>query len=86
MINSQTKESKMKVYQRAYDNPLDKDGNKKPNKFLGSFKITKTIMEDFYAGKWVGEKDGKSYLITETEVSGMYNPGMGGSRFEVDEL
>lgn len=76
----------MKVYKRIYDNPKNEDGTDKPNEFLGEFDIEKTLMEDFYAGRWIGKKDGKKYLINQTEVSGMYNPSMGGSRFTVEEL
>lgn len=79
---------KMVINERLYDNPIDKDGNKKPNKYLGTFIIRQTLFEDFYAGKWVGERVGSKgdtkYLITQTEVSGMYNPERGGSRFTVE--
>lgn len=73
---------KVKIYKREYDD----GGEGMPNEFLGEFKIEKVIMEDFYAGKWIGIKDGKRYFITQTEVSGMYNPKNGGSKFEVDEI
>lgn len=76
----------MEVYKRYYDNPLKEDGTEKDNEFLGKFEIEKTLMEDIYAGRWVGVKDGKKYLIEQTEVSGRYNPGMGGSEFTVEEL
>lgn len=81
---------KMTINEREYDNPIDKDGNKKPNKYLGTFIIRQTLFEDFYAGKWIGGKlglgDNKKYLITQTEVSGMYNPERGGSKFTVEEI
>lgn len=74
------------IYEREYDNPVDENGKAKPNTLLGKFKIKQTLMEDFYAGRWIGEKNGKTYLIVQTEVSGMYNPANGGSRYEVEEL
>lgn len=79
-------EKVMQVYERIYDNPVDIDGNQKPNKFLGEFTITQTIFEDFYSGKWIGVKDDKTYLIEQHEVSGFRVPGRGGSRFTVHEI
>lgn len=76
----------MKIYERIYDNPIDKNGNEKPNNFLGEFKIIEEIFEDFYSGKWIGIKDNKVFLISQHEVSGMQNPERGGSRFVVEEL
>jgi hypothetical protein len=75
---------KTKIYSRLYDGK--KWGEGEPNQFLGEYKITKVIMEDFYAGKWLAQKDGKEYMIIQTEVSGMSNPGNGGSRFEAIQL
>ena len=72
----------MKIYKRQYDNPINEDGTDKPNELLGDFEIIETIMEDYYQSEQIGTKDGKTYLITEREVSG-YN---GGSRFEAKEL
>lgn len=75
---------KVKIFRRLYDG---KDwGEGEPNEFLGEFEIIKTINEDFYSGKWIGIKDGKQYLIIQTEVSGMYNPLNGGSSFEINEI
>lgn len=48
--------------------------------------VIKIINEDAYSGKWFGEKNGKKYLIIQTEVSGMHNPSNGGSKFEVLEI
>ena len=78
------KDDKIKIYTRLYDGK--KWGEGEPNKLLGEFEIEKVIMEDAYAGKWIGKKDGKKYMIIQTEVSGMYNPKNGGSRFEVIEV
>jgi len=78
------KGKKVKIYRRLYDGK--KWGEGEPNSFLGEFEIEKVIMEDFYAGKWIGKQGKKKYLITQTEVSGMYNPANGGSKFEIDEI
>ena len=73
----------MKIYERQYDNKFLKDGvTLKDNKLLGDFKIVKIIFEDYYESVRIGTKNGKVYLIIETEVSG-YN---GGSKFVVEEL
>jgi len=74
----------IKLYKRLYDGKNWGEGE--PNYFLGEFNITKVLMEDVYSGKWLAEKDGKSYMIIQSEVSGMNNPQNGGSRFEVVDL
>lgn len=76
----------MKIYERVYDNPNNKDGTKKPNKFLGDFEILETLFIGFYSSQRIGAKNGKIYLITEKEVSGFRNPERGGSRFNFREL
>lgn len=75
---------KVKIYRRLYDGK--KWGEGEPNEFLGEYLITKTIGEDFYSGKWLAKKGKEKYMIIETEVSGMYNPSNGGSKFEVIKL
>lgn len=73
------------IYERIYDNPIDKDGNNKPNRKLGKFKVIQQIFEDFYSEEFIGEMDGEKYLIRGIEVSGMYNPEKGGVRYEVNK-
>ena len=72
----------MKIYERLYDRPVNKDGSLKESKLLGDFEILEVIYEDSYSSKQIGTCDGKVYLIIEEEVAG-FN---GGSRFEVKEL
>lgn len=72
----------MEIYERLYDNPLNRDGSFKENKLLGDFEILEVIHEDLYSSKQIATSSGKVYLITEKEVSGVN----GGSRFEVKEL
>lgn len=72
----------MKVYERIYDNPLREDGTRKPNTYLGNYKIIQTLWVDSYSSQRIGKKDGEIYLIEEIEVSG-HN---GGSRFAVTKL
>lgn len=70
------------VYEHNFDNP-----DKEPENFLGRFRVTQVLSDDMYAEKFVGVDDeGKTYLVTEHEVSGFYNPGRGGSRYTIEEL
>ncbi len=69
----------IKIYEHIYDNAIDRDGNKKPNKLLGEFEIIYGDTND-YAFSVIGvEKEtGKIYNIIGDEVSGMYeNPNAG---------
>lgn len=72
----------MKIYKRIYDNPINPDGTKKPNVFIGEFKIVQTLFIDGYSSQRLGVKNGEYYLIEEKEVS--YKDG--GSRFSVTKL
>ena len=72
----------MKIYDRLYDSPVNKDGSLKESKLLGDFEIVEVIYEDSYSSEQIGTCDGKVYLISEKEVTG-FN---GGSRFDVKEL
>jgi hypothetical protein len=73
----------MKIYKREYDNKYKKDGiTLKENKLLGEFEIIRTIKDECYESERIGKKDGKVYMIIETEVCG-FN---GGSKFVVEEL
>ena len=74
----------IQIYERAYDNPMLPDGQRKPNKFLGEFEVIQVIDQDMYNSTLIGRMidTDKIYLIRETEVS-YYNAG---SQFEVTEL
>ena len=74
----------IKIYERTYDEPKQKDGSDKPNKFLGEFKIEKVIAEGFYSGRWIGRKNGKRYFISEIEITSLDSPLNAGSRLVVD--
>jgi hypothetical protein len=60
----------MKIYERIYDNPKNKDGTDKPNVFLGEFEIIggDEMMND-YSYECYGKKDGKLFKITGMEIS-----------------
>lgn len=70
---------KTKLYERIYDNPLNEDGSKKPNKLLGIFQIKGGLPND-YSYTCYGYKNHKLYKITGREVSGFYHPKEGGIR------
>jgi hypothetical protein len=72
----------MKIYDRTYDEPINKDGTKKPVVFLGNFKIIQTIFVDMYSSMRIGIKDNRVYLIKEREKS--YDNG--GTIFTIKEL
>lgn len=76
------------IYKRVYDAPVDKDGKEKPNELLGTFEVLQQISEDMYEEQFIGirKEDGKKYLVTGTEVSDLYNPGVGGMRYEINEI
>jgi len=76
----------MNIYKRIYDNPLNEDGSEKENELLGDFEIIEVLSQGAYESKRIGRADGTVYLITETEVSGIYNPSKGGSQFKVDKI
>lgn len=81
-------EEERKIYKRQYDNPMTESGVEKPNKFLGTFKVEQQLEEDMYSEKFIGTciEDGKKYLVEGTEVSGYYNPGLGGIRYSIIEI
>lgn len=71
------------LFERYYDNPVDSDGNQKPNKSLGFFEIIETLESDFYNSMHIVKSaDNKIYLVIEREISG-YN---GGSRLRLLEI
>ena len=71
------------IYERLWDNPINKDGSKKEAKILGEFKIIETLKEDSYTSQKIGilKDTDKVFIISEFEVMGFG----GGSRFEVLE-
>ena len=71
------------LFERYYDNPVDNDGNQKPNKSLGNFEIIENIESDFYNSMRIAKSaDNKIYLVIEREVFG-YN---GGTRLRILEI
>ena len=70
---------KVKIYERVYDNPLNKDGTKKPNKLLGNFQIKGGLPND-YAYTCYGYKNHNLYRITGREISGYFHPNEGGTK------
>jgi hypothetical protein len=71
------------LFERYYDNPVDNDGNQKPNKSLGAFEIIETIEADSYNSMRIAKSaDNKIYLVIERETSG-YN---GGTRLRLLEM
>jgi hypothetical protein len=75
----------MKIYERIYDNPLDK--NKKENKLLGEFELIDGDMNDYsYQVIVKSNKDKELYILHGREISGFYNPGMGGTKHLLEKL
>ena len=71
------------IYERIWDNPINKDGSKKEAKILGEFEIVETLKEDNYTSQKIGvmKDTDRVFIITEFVVMGFG----GGSRFEVIE-
>ena len=71
------------IYERLWDNPINKDGSKKEAKILGEFKIVETLREDNYTSQKIGvlKDTDRVFIISEFEAMGFG----GGSRFEVLE-
>jgi len=80
----------IKIYERIYDEPKDKDGNEKPNKLLGEFKIIYGEMDGKmdYAFSLIGisKEDGFLYNIIGDEVSGYYHKGQGGTKCRIAKI
>jgi hypothetical protein len=71
------------LFECNYDNPIDKDGNKKPNRSLGVFNIIETLESDFYNSlRLVISENGVLFLVVEREVGGFY----GGTRNRLIEI
>lgn len=75
----------MKIYERIYDNPVDEQGNKKPNKLLGEFELIEGKMDD-YSYDVVVKKDNELYTLQGREVSGFYHKGLGGTKHFLQKL
>ena len=75
-----------KIFSRAYDNPIDNDGNDKPNEFIGEFFVIQQIEEDGYSEIFIGNPtdpaDHRLFLIVGTEVVGVN----GGTRYNYYQL
>ncbi len=76
---------KVKLYERIYDEPLNSDGTKKPNKLLGTFKIQDGLPDD-YSYTCYGYKNHKLYKITGREISDFYHKGQGGIKHFVTPI
>jgi len=76
----------MKIYEHAFDNPCNEDGTKKENKLLGNFEIVDGLMDDYSYRVIIKDKDEKLFVLNGTEVSGFYNPKMGGTKNRIEPL
>lgn len=76
----------MKIYERIYDNPKNKDGSEKPNELLGEFELLSGDMNDYSYQVYVRGKDGEVYKLTGREVSGLYHPNGGGTKHFLEKL
>ena len=72
----------IEVWERVYDCDINKDGSKKPNKFLGEFELLedKELPNDYSYEVFVKDKDGKICILRGVEVSGYYHPNEGGTK------
>lgn len=72
-----------KIYKRQYDKEYTTNGELKPNKLLGQFKIIEAIYQSEYESLSVGiEKHSNNiFIISEREVTGIN----GGSIFDIYE-
>ena len=69
-----------------YDNPIDKDGNEKPNRSLGVFNIIETLEADSYNSLRIAvSESGRLFLVVESEVSG-FNGGTRNRLVEIKSL
>lgn len=57
------------IYRRVYDNPIDANGDQKPNELLGVFTVMQQLSEDSYSEQFIGEKVGEYFLVEGREVS-----------------
>jgi hypothetical protein len=91
MSNTPNKDSveERKIYLRVYDGkPVGYSDEKLRNEFLGTFAVEQVMFEDMYSEEFIGKRkeDGKHYIVTGIEVSGMRNPSIGGIRYEIKEI
>jgi len=77
----------MKIYERVYDNPINKDGTEKPNTLLGEFDLIDGDMNDYsYEVIVKSKEDNELYILFGREVSGYYHPNEGGTRNLLEKL
>lgn len=83
-VNNHVDKPFVEVWERIYDNPLDDDGNKKPNTLLGNFWIVEKILDDMYSEQFIGlrSQDSQLYFVEGREVS-FHN---GGTRYTIKPL
>lgn len=76
----------MKIYERFYDNPKNKDGTDKPNKLLGDFELLEGDMNDYSYECIVRDEHMEVYKLVGREVSGYYHPNEGGTKHSLHPL
>jgi len=82
-----TKKQTMKIYERIYDEPLNKDGTAKANKLLGEFELIEGNMDDYFYEVIVKSiTDDELYILIGREVSGFYHPNEGGTKNSLQKL
>jgi hypothetical protein len=77
------------IMRRIYDSDIDKDGNEKPNEVLGEFLMTEDWLDEFNSGydfETFGIMNKELYQIVGKEVSGYYNPNMGGIKINIRKI
>ena len=87
MTKSPSVETLIKIYEWVYDNPINEDGNVKPNIFLGEFNLIDGKMDDYSYDVIVRfTKNNKLYILHGREVSGFYHPKEGGVKHILEPL
>ena len=76
----------MKIYERVYDEPFSPMGIKKDNKLLGYFELVEGNMDDYSYTCYLKDKKGEIYKLIGKEVSGFYNPLLGGTLHRIIKL
>ena len=79
----------MKIFERVYDEPKNKDGTLKENKLFGNFKIVEGKMDDYsyvvYAIN-LDDDENELYKITGKEITFQDNPEESGTRNFIEKL
>ena len=76
-----------KIYKRIYDGKEEGFNDEQyPNELLGEFEIIYGSMGYAFSLIGVEKETGKIYNIVGDEVSGLYNPGNGGTKCSIYEI